>query len=400
MISNTRTGTETSHMQTAPSKLAPRPTAARLAVRAVFLSNGLVLSSWVPLVPLAKERLAMSEAVLGLVLLALGAGALLAMPASGLFILRFGSRRVILTASLIFFAMLPLLAWAPGIPILAVCLFVFGAANGTMDIAMNAQGVAVEHLGSRPVFSSFHGMFSIGGIFGASLFGVLMHAGLSAVAAATLISAAMALLVLSQYRAMLPGGGRPSGKTFSKPTGLVVLLGLLALAGAMAEGAMMDWSAVFLRFERGFSDSAAGLGFAAFSLTMAIGRLTGDRLVAKVGAVAVIRYGSALAAIGLLFVTATDIAATVLAGCALTGFGLANVVPQIFGIAGRLPGFSPSVAISAVATFAYAGVLAGPPVIGPIAQLTGLPIALSLVAGSLILVALGAGVAEQRARHT
>lgn len=377
-----------------------RPSAARLAARAVFLSNGLVLSSWVPLIPLAKERLGLSEAVLGLVLLALGAGALLAMPASGLFILRFGSRRVILVASLIFFAMLPLLAWAPAIPILVASLFVFGAANGIMDIAMNAQGVAVEHLGSRPIFSSLHGMFSIGGMTGAALFGALMHLGLSAEAAAVLIAGTMALLLLSQYRAMLSGSaGRSGGKAFRRPTGLVLLLGCLALVGAMAEGAMMDWSAVLLRFERNFSESTAGLGFAAFSLTMAIGRLSGDWVVSRIGAVAIIRYGSILAAVGLFLVTTNDAAIIVLSGCALTGLGLSNVVPQIFGIAGRLPGFSPGVAISAVATFAYAGVLAGPPLIGPVAQITSLPIALSLVAAGLVLVALATGTAGQRTRR-
>jgi len=376
-----------------------RPAAARLATRAVFLSNGLILSSWVPLIPLAKERLAMSEAVLGLVLLALGAGALVAMPASGLLIVRFGSRRVVLIASLIFFSMLPILAWAPAIPLLAASLFVFGAASGTMDIAMNAQGVAVEHLGSKPIFSSLHGMFSVGGILGASLCGALMHLSLNPVIAAAAISLTMAILVISQYRAMLPGGGgRSGGKSFSRPAGLVVLLGLLALAGAMAEGAMMDWSAVFLRFNRGFGEATAGLGFAAFSLTMATGRLTGDWVVTRIGTISTIRYGSALAAFGMFLATANGNGSIVLIGFALTGLGLANVVPQLFGIAGRLPGLSPGVAISAVATLAYAGILAGPPVIGPLAQITSLPIALSFVAGSLVLVAIGAGVAATQPR--
>jgi predicted MFS family arabinose efflux permease len=372
----------------------PAPTAARLASSAVFLSNGMILSSWVPLIPLAKERLALSEAVLGIVLLALGAGALLVMPFAGLLITRFGSRNAILVASMIFFLMLPLLAWAPAIPMLVVCLFIFGAANGVMDISMNAQGVAVEHLAGRPIFSSLHAMFSIGGMIGAVICGGLMHLGLDAVSAAALISGAMALMIFSQFRFMLPGGaGKGGGKHYGWPPLIVVLLGLLAFAAMMAEGAMMDWSAVFLRFERGFTESAAGLGFAAFSVTMALGRLTGDWVVTKIGPVATIRYGSAIAAAGLLIAMAVNQGYIGLAGFALAGIGLANAVPQIFSMAGRLPGLSPGIAISAVAIFAYAGVLAGPPLIGPLAQLTSLPIALSLVAGGLILVSLWAGIA-------
>jgi MFS family permease len=369
------------------------PAAARRASRAVFLSNGMILSSWVPLIPLAKERLALSEAALGLVLLSLGAGALVIMPLSGVLAARFGSRNVILVSSTIFFLMLPLLAWAPTTAILAICLVIFGASNGAMDISMNAQGVAVEHLGSRPIFSSLHGMFSIGGMVGASLFGGLMHLGLDPIAAAALIAAAMAAMIFSQFRFMLPSRSSQGGKHYAWPSRIVVLFGLLALVAMMAEGAMMDWSAVFLRFERGFTESAAGLGFAAFSLTMAVGRLTGDWIVTKIGPVATIRYGSALAAIGIFIATISSSGAVGIAGFALTGIGLANSVPQLFGLAGRLPGISPGIAISAVAIFAYAGVLAGPPLIGPLAQVTSLPIALSLVAVGLVVIACCAGIA-------
>ena len=374
----------------------PSPLRASIACRAVFLANGFTLSTWVPLVPLARQRLMLNDATLGLVLLSLGAGALISMPLAGLVIGRIGSRAVILTASLIFFAMLPLLASLTSVPLMVLCLFIFGATNGLMDIAMNAQGVIVEQLAGRPIFSSLHGMFSIGGILGASICGGLMHLGLGSLGAAGLIATVMALIVLTQQAALLPGRDKKTAHhQFKRPTGLVALLGLLSLAAAMAEGAMMDWSAVFLRFSRGFDEASAGLGFAAFSATMALGRLTGDWVVARIGAALTIRIGSLLATVGLLLVTTSDIPAVMLTGFAVTGAGLANVMPQLFGMAGKLPGFSPGVAISAVATLAYAGILAGPPLIGPLASLTSLPIALSILAGSMLLVAAGAGIARQ-----
>ncbi|HEX9449017.1 MAG TPA: MFS transporter [Dongiaceae bacterium] len=375
----------------------PSPLRASLACRTVFLSNGLTLSAWVPLVPLARQRLDLNDAALGLVLLSLGAGALISMPLSGLIIARIGSRQTILIVSMMFFAMLPLLACLTSLPLMVLALFIFGGANGVMDIAMNAQGVAVEHLVGRPIFSSLHGMFSVGGIIGASLCGALMHLGLSPLTAAALIVTMMALLVLSQLAALLPGrDGRTERQHFNRPTGLVALLGLLAFAAAMTEGAMMDWSAVFLRFNRGFSEAGVGLGFAAFSATMAIGRLTGDWVVGRFGADMTIRIGSLLSTAGLCLVTASTDTRLVLLGFAMTGLGLANVVPQLFGMAGKLPGFSPGIAISAVATLAYAGILAGPPLIGPLASLTSLPVALSMLAAAMLLVALGAGAARSR----
>ncbi|HVJ35734.1 MAG TPA: MFS transporter [Terriglobia bacterium] len=378
-------------------RVTPSPLRASLACRAIFLTNGFTLSAWVPLVPLAKQRLMLNDAGLGLILLSLGAGALVSMPLAGAIIARTGSRPVIISASMVFFAMLPLLASLTSVPLLAVCLLIFGAANGLMDISMNAQGVAVEHLAGKPIFSSLHGMFSIGGILGATFCGGLLHLGLTPLVAASLIAGLMALIVLGQLTGLLHGGeGKGERKHFNRPTGLVALLGLLAFAAAMTEGAMMDWSAVFLRFSRNFDEASAGLGFAAFSATMAIGRLTGDWVVGRLGAALTIRIGSMIAAAGLCLVTMADPAPLVLAGFAVTGIGLANIVPQLFGMAGKLPGFSPGVAISAVATLAYAGILAGPPLIGPLATLTSLPISLSMLAAAMVLVGLGAGLARSR----
>jgi len=375
----------------------PSPLRASIACRAIFLTNGFTLSAWVPLVPLAKQRLMLNDAGLGLTLLSLGAGALVSMPLAGMIIARLGSRPVIISASMVFFAMLPLLASLTSVPLIVLCLFIFGAANGLMDISMNAQGVAVEHLAGRPIFSSLHGMFSIGGIFGATICGGLLHLGLTPFTAACLIAAVMALMVFSQMPSLLRGrDGSSERKHFNRPTGLVALLGLLAFAAAMTEGAMMDWSAVFLHFNRNFDEAGAGLGFAAFSATMALGRLTGDWVVARLGAALTLRIGSIIAAGGLCLVTMTDPAPLVLTGFAITGVGLANVVPQLFGMAGKLPGFSPGVAISAVATLAYAGILAGPPLIGPLATLTSLPISLSMLALAMLLVAIGAGLTKLR----
>ncbi|MFC7609631.1 MFS transporter [Teichococcus aestuarii] len=287
----------------------PDPRAARLAIRLVFLVNGAVLAGWAPLVPLAKARLGLDEGQLGLVLLALGAGAILAMPLAGMLIARHGSRAVSIAAGLAFAALLPLLALAPdspaaGAPLLALALFAFGAANGLMDVAMNAQAVAVEAKGTRPIMSSIHGIFSIGGLLGAVSVSLMLRAGLSPVAAALALGAAAMALLAAQARALLPRAeDRPGdGHGFALPRGPVLAFGLLCFIMLLAEGSMIDWSAVYLVQQRGMEVALAGLGFGAFSVAMAAARLSGDALNARLGPVRLLRGGALLAALGLAVV--------------------------------------------------------------------------------------------------
>lgn len=379
----------------------PDPCAARLAIRLVFLANGAVLAGWAPLVPLAKARLGLDEGQLGLVLLALGAGAILAMPLAGPLIARHGSRAVSIAAGLAFAALLPLLgAPLPGAPLLAVALFAFGAANGLMDVAMNAQAVAVEAKGTRPIMSSIHGIFSIGGLLGAVSVSLLLRAGLPPAAAALALGAAAMALLAAQARALLPRAeDRPGdGHGFALPRGPVLAFGLLCFIMLLAEGSMIDWSAVYLAQQRGMEVSLAGLGFGAFSVAMAAARLSGDALNARLGPVRLLRGGALLAALGLAVAVLLPQAWAALLGFVLVGLGIGNAVPLLFSAAGRLPGVAPGTAIAAVATLGYAGLLAGPALIGFAARLTSLPVALAGVALLVLAVAAWAGIAREGAK--
>ncbi|MCQ4161322.1 MFS transporter [Roseomonas sp. GC11] len=380
----------------------PDPRAARGATRLVFLVNGMVFAGWAPLVPLAKERLALDEAGLGLVLLALGAGAILAMPWAGPLIQRRGSRAVTLVAGCGFLAVLPLLALAPSAPLLGLALFLFGAAGGMMDVAMNAQAVAVEARGGRRILSSIHGLWSIGGLVGAGLSALLLGFGLAAPWVAGVLSAlALAGLALAAPALLPRAGDRPAEgpeevRGFALPRGPVLALGLLCCAAALAEGAMVDWTGVFLAEARGMAVELAGLGFAAFAVAMAAARLAGDGLASRFGPVAMIRAGTLLAALGLGLAVALPSGEAALAGFALAGLGLGNAVPLLFSAAGRLPGVAPGAAIAAVATLGYAGQLAGPALIGFLARWSSLPLALGGVALLMLAVAAGAGIARGR----
>lgn len=364
---------------------------ARWAVAAVFLANGAAIGSWAPHIPLLKERLGLSPGLLGLALLAMAAGALIAMPLAGIVIARRGSAPVASVAGLLFCALLPLPVLAPGLTSLSLALVLFGAANGAMDVAMNAHGVAVERRLGRPVMSSFHAMYSLGGLVGAAAGGALlivMPAAIHAMATAVLLVAVMVLA----GRHLLPGAADTglSGSTFALPGRGTLALGLLAFLAYMSEGAILDWSAVYIRESLNAGTTLAAAGFAAFSATMALGRFFGDGLRARFGSSGLARASALLAAGGLgLGLVMTDPLAVV-AGFACAGLGLSNIVPILFGAAGRARGQTPATAIAAVATLGYTGLLAGPALIGFVAEWTTLGLALGLLVLACAIIALSA----------
>jgi predicted MFS family arabinose efflux permease len=369
----------------------------RRATRIAFLVVGMVTAGWVPLVPYARLRLGLDDAALGLLLLAPGAGALAAMPLAGLAAHHLGPRVVALLGGLVFCLTLPLLALAPGVVSLAAALAAFGAALGTVDIANNAQAVVVERAGGRPLMSGFHGMYSLGGLVGAVIASLLLWLGLTPLEGAALLALLAAALLAGQLRGMLPQAPAPGqgpGPGLVLPRGRLALLGALCFVSFLAEGAMLDWAAVLLRLWRGADAATAPLGFAAFSVAMVAGRLCGDRVLRRFAAVAVLRLGGALAALGFVAMAALPWVGATLAGCALVGLGASNIVPVLFGAAGRMPGMAPGPAISAVAMPGYLGLLLGPALIGAAAGATTLPLALVLVA--LLLVGV-AGLARRAA---
>jgi len=362
------------------------------ATRLIFLVSGLGMAAWAPMVPYAKARLGLDEAELGLLLLAFGGGSMASMPLVGLLTHRFGSRRVIGVGGLMLCLALPLLAIAPGAATLALGLLYFGAALGAVDVAMNAHAVEVERRDGRSLMSGFHGLFSIGGLGGAAGMSLLLALGMPLATAAVAVSVLLAVVVAMQWPSLIdePDRAGERAAAFGMPRGIVLVLGLLCFISFLAEGSMLDWSAVFLRDVRGFSAASAGIGYAAFSVAMALGRLTGDWIVARFGPVLTVRLGACTAAAGFLLASMLAWPPAALIGFVLVGLGAANIVPVMFGAAGRLPGTSPGMAIATVTTLGYAGLLSGPALIGFLAQASSLAVALAAVAGLLLLTAASA----------
>jgi fucose permease len=370
---------------------------ARLATATLFFANGCGLGSWVPHIPEVKIWHGLSEGALGLALLVIAAGAVAALPVAGALTARFGSRPVSRGAALWFCAVLPLPLLAADMALLLTSFILLGIGSGALDVAMNAHAVLIEERYGRPIMSSFHGLFSLGGLVGAALAGGAMEVGMRPAEHLATTAAVLAVTVLLAWRGLLPTPPAGDvGPLFALPHGQLVVLGAVALIALMAEGAMGDWSAIYIRMDLGAAASTAAYGFAAFSLTMAIGRLTGDRLVARLGAVAVLAGGALIGAgaLGAAVIAAHPMAAVI--GFAGAGLGLSNIIPIVFGAAGRLPGLAPGIGIAAVSTTGYFGFLAGPPLIGLVAEVSSLPIGLGAVALLVGWIVVGATALQRR----
>jgi MFS family permease len=365
---------------------------ARVGLSAIFFVNGVVLASWVAHIPEAKARHGISDGGLGIVLLSMAGGAVLALPLAGWLVGRFGSRPITCAAALALCLALPLPVLSPSVALLALSLALLGVCNGMLDVSMNAQAVLVEARYPRPIMSSLHGLWSVGCVAGAGVASVAMAVGAAAtshVLAITVVCAGAAAVAL---RGLLPSAppGRDTAPVFVKPPAALLGLGLLTFCGLLAEGAMGDWSAVYLHDGLGTTPAVAATGFAAFALLMAAGRFGGDRLASALGPRALLRASGAVAAAGLAgaLVLASPPAAVI--GFGLVGLGIGNVVPVVFSAAGRVAGFPAGTALAAVATTGYTGYLAGPPLIGLAAKLIGLPVALGLVGLACTLIAVTA----------
>ncbi len=365
---------------------------ARVGVAAVFFLNGLGYGSWVPRIAEIKTRLDLSDGQLGLALFMAAVGALIAMPLAGAAAHRFGSRAATAATVVLSGVSLPPLALVPGWLALALALLFLGAAVGALDVAMNSQGVAVEKHYRRPIMSSLHGMFSLGAMAGAGTTGLIAGAEIALLPHFIGIGALLALVGLAACRPMLPASAEAgaAGPGFAWPSPAILLPGIVALAGLLSEGAMADGSSVYLNTSLGAGTTMAAVAFAAFSLTMAAGRFSGDRLVARLGGDRAVRAGGALAASGLALTLVIGHQYLAVIGFGLVGAGLSCVFPVVLSSAARTSGLPPSAAIAAVCTLGYLGFLIGPTAIGGLAELIGLPGALGLV---VLLCALIAGSA-------
>ncbi|HHQ6630470.1 TPA: MFS transporter [Serratia fonticola] len=357
------------------------------ATRLAFFIAGLAMATWAPLVPFAKTRIAIDDGSLGLLLLCIGVGSIMAMPLTGLLTGKFGCRRVILLAGIALCIDLPLLVLMDSTLGMALALLLFGAAMGMIDVAMNIQAVVVERASNRAMMSGFHGFFSVGGIAGAGGVSALLWLGLGPLQA-TLIAvvAILVLLLIASKNLLRESGGDKEGPMFVLPRGWVMFIGLLCFIMFLAEGSMLDWSALYLTTMRGMDHNQAGLGYTLFSIAMTIGRLNGDRVVNAMGRYQVLLLGSLCAAIGLALAITIDSAIASLIGFMLVGVGASNVVPILFSAAGNQRVMPANLAIASVTTVGYAGILAGPAVIGLIAQVSSLTFALACVAALLLIV--------------
>jgi MFS family permease len=364
----------------------------QMSTRIAYLIAGVGIAAWAPLVPYAKVRANLDEGTLGLLLLCLGVGSILAMPISGALAARFGCRRVLSGGTILICLALPALATMTSLPWLVAALFLFGAGLGTVDSTVNLQAVIVERASGKTMMSGFHGMFSLGGIIGAAGVSALLGLGLSPLGATLVVNALLLVALFKAAPHLLPYGSESSGPAFAIPHGVVLFIGILCFIVFLAEGAVLDWSAVFLTAERGVETAYAGLGYAAFALTMTVGRLTGDSVVHRLGARRVIIYGGATAAAGFLLATLAPMWQAALLGYALVGAGCSNIVPVLYTAVGKQTLMPEAIAVPAITTIGYAGILAGPALIGFVAHGSSLSFAFGLIALSLVAVAVSGKV--------
>lgn len=353
--------------------------AARRSVLIIFFLHGAVFATWVARIPAVKSQLGLSAAQLGLALLGIAAGCLISMPVSGYLIGRFGSRPVTAVSSLVFTAALALPGLAFSQSTLAITLGVLGLAAGAMDVSMNAHAVAVERMSGRHFMSGFHALFSIGGMAGAALGGLVAAAGIAPrahFAGAAVIAAAITLAAIP---GLLPGHVDAISHEGSRLriTSALVKLSTLAFCFYLAEGAVADWSALYLRDTTGLPAGRSALGYAFFSAAMALGRLSGDSLRHRFTSRVLVKTGSVVAVAGLALIV--GIPAAALLGFAIVGAGCSIVVPIVFAAAGSIEGTSVGAALAVMTTCGYMGLFAGPPMIGFVAEASSLRIALALV---------------------
>ncbi|MBN8810774.1 MULTISPECIES: MFS transporter [unclassified Sphingomonas] len=364
---------------------ADRP-ATRLATRLSFLVAGFGISCWAPLVPFAKQRLHIDAAMLGMLLLCIGIGSIAAMLATGPLSARYGGKPVIVTSGIALALILPLLTIAATPVALGGALLLFGAALGSLDVAMNVHAVEVERAAKQPLMSGFHALFSIGGFAGAGLMTIFLSFKMSALAGSLVCAGIMLAAMLVAWPRLLPAMTGEDGPLFVWPHGVVVLLAVLAMATFLAEGAMLDWSALLITQMGLVGATQGGLGYILFAIAMTSGRLLGDRLTARLGDYRTLLGGGVIAVAGFLVLLSVPVAPIALAGFLLIGLGASNIVPVLFRIAGAQAHMPPALAIGAITTLGYAGILAGPAAIGVVAEAIGLRAAFWMLAVLLLLV--------------
>ena len=374
------------------------PKQARAAVTAIFFLNGLIFGEWAARIPAVRDRVGLSDGELGIVLACAAIGSIVAMPIAGGRAARIGSRRATRVAFALMCVASAIIALAPSLIVLCALALFYGASMGSLDVTMNAHGVAVEKRYDRAILASFHAAFSIGGLAGGVIGALCAAADVDVRVQLAVVAAIAAAIGLTWSRRFLAADEDAVGHVepvFVRPPRRLLALGALAFACLLIEGASADWSAVYLRDDLGTTAAVAAIGFTAFSVTMTLGRVFGDRLVDRFGPEAVVRLGGTVAAVGFGFALLASAPVPAIVGFACLGAGMSGVVPIVFRASGHVPGMTAGVGLAAVSSTGYLGFLVGPPTIGGLAELFGLPAAL----GVLVLLAAAVALLARTTRY-
>ena len=369
--------------------------AQRLSTRFSFFGLGFATAAWAPLIPFAQQRLHFNHADFGLLLLCSGLGAMLAMPATGKIVQRVGCRVPIGFALLLLAVLLPSLSLWTSPLMMAITLFLFGTAAGSLGVALNIQAVVVEKNSLKSLMSGFHGMASLGGLAGVLTITALLALSISAVMSAFAVSLLLVIIIFLSVPYSIKAVENTSLEASSKvkksirqrlPQPLIILIGIACFIIFMTEGAAMDWSGIYLTQQYGVNAAFAGLAYTFFAIAMTTGRFTGDYLIRYFGEKKLLTYSAICATLGLALVSIAPYWWLVLVGYTLVGTGCSNIVPIMFSRAGRQTVMPSAVALSCVSTMAYTGILVGPAFIGMVSELIGLSTVFMALSGLLLLI--------------
>ncbi|EMI18819.1 Major facilitator superfamily MFS-1 [Rhodopirellula maiorica SM1] len=376
------------------------------AVRALFCLNGFLYATWATRIPAIQSQFQLSNGTLGLALMVVAAGAVVAMPCAGWLCSRLGSRRIAAISLAFYLIGLPTISLMPSLAMLIAALFLFGVGHGMLDVSMNVQALEVERRMNQQINSSIHALWSIGGLVGALAGSLIAMGGLNVrwhfILVAAVFTTATVPIIARLLHDRVEDKRASRDQTLSRqnrnaasvvadlpahdraPRHTTLVLGVIAFCVMAGEGAMADWSAVLLHQVLGIGEGVAAMGYATFAIAMAMGRFAGDRFSAWLGPVKQVRVCAFVAMIGVLIVVTSYHVVTAMIGFTLIGAGLATIVPAVFSACGKLPGSSPGVALATVSTIGYFGFLLGPPLIGLLSEWVSLRVALSTLAGTML----------------
>ncbi len=354
----------------------------------LFLVNGFLIGSWAAKIPLFADRLQLSESIVGIMIVIFGFGSLVTMPATGVVIARFGTAFVNKALSLLAATTLLWVTLSPNLWTAGLAMFFFGGMIGSMDLAMNALAVEIERKRPSPIMSSCHGFWSLGGLIGAILGGYLLEFSSLNIHAFVVTALCLLLVVMALPQIKSSGSAKPTerAKVQFPRTLLPYLIGVVALCSAMPEGAVIDWSALYLRQELASSTFVSTFAFGAFSATMAVMRFLGDPVRSKYGAVRTVRACALLASAGLLIAGLASTGMIAILGFLIAGIGMSNLVPIAFSAAGNVPGLAPGISLSLTTTIGYSGVLVAPALFGYLAEIFSFSTVFTALAAALLLV--------------